>query len=102
WAVCRRDEIGTMSPDVLLHHMGMPQPPAPAGPAESDASAHEVAPAPVDAQLDAEVDVVVAGGGTGGATAALAAAELGARVLVVERDTGLGGVGTRAGVHFYY
>ncbi|GAB2986988.1 FAD-dependent oxidoreductase [Actinotalea caeni] len=84
----------------------MPQPPAPAGPAESDASAHEVAPAPVDAQLDAEVDaevdVVVAGGGTGGATAALAAAELGARVLVVERDTGLGGVGTRAGVHFYY
>lgn len=47
-------------------------------------------------------DVVVVGGGTGGVTAAMAAAELGARVTLVERDSGLGGVGTRAGVHYYY
>lgn len=49
-----------------------------------------------------EADVVVVGGGTGGITAALAAAELGASVVVVDRDSGLGGVGTRAGIHLYY
>jgi ribulose 1,5-bisphosphate synthetase/thiazole synthase len=42
----------------------------------------------------AEVDVVVVGGGTAGAPAAIAAARRGAKVLVVEFQEGLGGVGT--------
>jgi len=41
-----------------------------------------------------QVDVVVAGGGTGGAPAAIAAARSGARTLVAEFLSGLGGVGT--------
>ncbi len=44
-------------------------------------------------------DVVVAGGGPAGIAAALAAASLGARVLVVERDDRLGGNVAQAFVH---
>ena len=43
-------------------------------------------------------DVVVAGGGTGGTAAAIEAARGGARTLVVEEGTWLGGVLTSAGV----
>lgn len=53
-------------------------------------------------QNNSTESVVVVGAGTGGVTAALAAAELGAGVMVIDRDGGLGGVGTRAGIHFYY
>lgn len=42
----------------------------------------------------ADVDVLVVGGGTSGACAAIGAARRGARVLVVEFQEGLGGVGT--------
>ena len=42
----------------------------------------------------AEVDVVIVGGGTSGACAAIGAARQGARVLVVEYQEALGGVGT--------
>jgi ribulose 1,5-bisphosphate synthetase/thiazole synthase len=42
----------------------------------------------------AQYDVVVVGGGTSGAPAAIAAARLGMKVLVVEFQEGLGGVGT--------
>ena len=42
----------------------------------------------------AEVDVLVCGGGLGGAAAAIAAARAGARTLLVERNTFLGGVAT--------
>jgi hypothetical protein len=42
----------------------------------------------------AEVDVVVVGGGTSGACAAIGAARQGARVLVIEYQEALGGVGT--------
>lgn len=41
-----------------------------------------------------EYDVVVAGGGLGGAAATLASARSGARTLVVERNSFLGGVAT--------
>jgi glycine/D-amino acid oxidase-like deaminating enzyme len=49
-----------------------------------------------------ETDVLVAGGGTSGCLAALAAAEEGARVVLVESDSALGGVATRGGIHRYY
>ncbi|MFK7691362.1 FAD-dependent oxidoreductase [Paenibacillus sp. HJGM_3] len=47
-------------------------------------------------------DVLVVGGGTSGVTAAIAAAEEGVQVTLVERDSALGGVGVRAGIHAYY
>ena len=43
-------------------------------------------------------DIVIAGGGTSGVTAAVQAARLGARVVVVEQTTWLGGMLTAAGV----
>ena len=51
--------------------------------------------APADSlQVLAQVDVVVVGGGTSGAAAAIAAAREGTRVLVLEYQECLGGVGT--------
>lgn len=47
-------------------------------------------------------DVIVAGLGTAGSLAALAAARRGVRVIGIERGHGLGGTGTRGGVHAYY
>ena len=49
-----------------------------------------------------EVDVLVVGGGTSGAAAAIAAARMGARVLVVEYLHGLGGVGTMGLIGKYW
>ncbi len=46
-------------------------------------------------------DVVVIGGGTGGAPAGIAAARQGAKTLVVEQLTGLGGVGTMGAISTY-
>ncbi|WP_082707877.1 FAD-dependent oxidoreductase [Paenibacillus sp. DMB5] len=47
-------------------------------------------------------EVLVVGGGTAGCVAALAAAEEGAKVILVENDAALGGVATRGGIHRYY
>lgn len=47
-------------------------------------------------------DVVVAGGGTGGAPAGIAAARSGAKALVLEIQSGLGGVGTRGLICSYW
>ncbi|CAH1191709.1 hypothetical protein PAECIP111892_00717 [Paenibacillus auburnensis] len=47
-------------------------------------------------------EVLVVGGGTAGCVAAIAAAEEGAKVILVENDTALGGVATRGGIHRYY
>lgn len=49
-----------------------------------------------------QTDVLVVGGGTAGVTAALAAADQGCAVLLMECGTGVGGVGTHAGIHAYY
>lgn len=46
--------------------------------------------------VDGEYDLVVAGGGPGGVGAAISAARLGARVLLVEATGCLGGMGTSA------
>lgn len=51
-------------------------------------------------QLD--TDVLVVGGGTSGVTAAIAAADGGAKVLLVDCGGGIGGVGTHSGIHVYY
>ncbi len=51
---------------------------------------------------DLTADVGVAGLGTGGAVAAIAAARAGARVAAFEAMPFPGGVGTGAGIHFYY
>ncbi len=47
-------------------------------------------------------DVIVCGGGTSGAVAAIAAAREGAKTLVVESSTCLGGIGTGGTIHVYY
>lgn len=49
-----------------------------------------------------QYDVVVIGGGTAGAPAGIAAARQGARTLVVEYLSGLGGVGTTGAISKYY
>ena len=50
--------------------------------------------------IEAEFDVVVVGGGTAGTVAAIQSARLGAKTLVVERTSQLGGTTTTAGVNF--
>ncbi|ADX46661.1 dihydrolipoamide dehydrogenase [Paracidovorax avenae ATCC 19860] len=72
--------------------------PAPAAPAQAAAPAPKAAaaPAPVAASFggnaDLECDVLVLGGGPGGYSAAFRAADLGLKVVIVERYATLGGV----------
>ena len=74
--------------------------PAPAAPASKPAAAPAkqapAAPAPVASSfggnVDVDCDVVVLGGGPGGYSAAFRAADLGLKVVVVERYATLGGV----------
>ena len=46
--------------------------------------------------MENHYDIVVAGGGMAGALAAIAAGKAGCRVLLVEREECLGGIGTSA------
>ena len=78
--------------------VGEPAKPA-AAPAAATASAAPVANAPASAvatafggKADVECDVLVLGGGPGGYSAAFRAADLGERVVIVERYAALGGV----------
>ncbi len=53
---------------------------------------------PVSLSVENDYDVLIAGGGTSGAIAAIQAARLGAKTLLVERSTQPGGTMTNAGV----
>ena len=70
--------------------------PAAAAPAPAAQSAPAAAPSPVasnySGQVDEDCDVVVLGGGPGGYSAAFRAADLGLKVVLVERYKTLGGV----------
>jgi dihydrolipoamide dehydrogenase len=65
---------------------------APAPPATSAAAAPAPAVLPAGAAADLECDVVVLGSGPGGYSAAFRAADLGKKVVLVERYATLGGV----------
>jgi len=53
-----------------------------------------------DGNITSEVDVLVVGGGTAGTIAAIQAGRAGARTLIVERNSQLGGTMTTGGVAF--
>jgi dihydrolipoamide dehydrogenase len=65
--------------------------PRPAAPAPTPTSAAPAAPRPVQ-QGDLHAEVMVLGSGPGGYTAAFRAADLGKKVVLIERYTDLGGV----------
>src|SRR5260221_7181151 len=65
---------------------------AAAKPAAAAAPAQSAAPAPAPAKGEADCDVVVIGAGPGGYSAAFRAADLGLKVVLVERYPTLGGV----------
>ncbi|MFG6449386.1 dihydrolipoyl dehydrogenase [Roseateles sp. BYS180W] len=84
---------------LVLQAEGAAQAAAPSAPAPAAAQAAPVAapaPAPVASSFagsaDVECDVLVLGGGPGGYSAAFRAADLGLKVVVVERYATLGGV----------
>ncbi len=57
-------------------------------------------PREMNGAVSAQVDVVVVGGGTAGTIAAIQAARIGARTLLIERGSQLGGTITTGGVSF--
>ncbi|MFL6046867.1 MAG: dihydrolipoyl dehydrogenase [Propionibacteriaceae bacterium] len=69
-----------------------PAQPAAAAPAPTPAAAPTPAPVPSDKAAEFDADVLVLGSGPGGYTAAFRAADLGAKVVLVERYPSLGGV----------
>ncbi|MEO0415499.1 MAG: FAD-dependent oxidoreductase, partial [Verrucomicrobiota bacterium] len=56
--------------------------------------------APKSPEVSNDVDVLVVGGGTAGVVAAIQAARAGAKTLIIERGSQLGGTGTTGGVAF--
>lgn len=65
-------------------------------------SAGELRRTPLHPREHPAADVVVVGGGTAGAVAAVAAARQGARTILLESSSFLGGIGTGGGIHMYY
>lgn len=57
-------------------------------------------PGGADPEIEQSVDVLVVGGGTAGTIAAIQAARLGAKTLLLERNSQLGGTMTTGGVAF--
>jgi succinate dehydrogenase/fumarate reductase flavoprotein subunit len=67
----------------------------------NDASPYGVIPASDVPGWDDEADVVIIGLGAGGASAAIEAAQAGAKVVALERASGGGGLTASAGGHLY-
>jgi len=68
----------------------------------SDFEKENISDWPHAVSVHREADVVVCGGGTAGPFAAIAAARQGAKVILLEASTLLGGMGTGGVVHAYY
>ncbi|OZB74952.1 MAG: dihydrolipoyl dehydrogenase [Halothiobacillus sp. 14-55-98] len=95
------DQVGTGDPiatmEVATESAGESAPaaaePAPAAPkAEATAATATPVAAPADLDADHQCDVVVLGAGPGGYTAAFRAADLGKKVILIERFEKIGGV----------
>ncbi len=90
------DTVAEGSPILMLEVGADAAAAAPAPAAESEAAAPAAAPAPVAASFSGDVDlsaeVVVLGSGPGGYTAAFRAADLGKKVILIERYPSIGGV----------
>ncbi len=90
------DTVAEGSPILMLEVGAEAAAAAPAPAAESEAVAPAAAPAPVAASFSGDVDlsaeVVVLGSGPGGYTAAFRAADLGKKVILIERYPSIGGV----------
>ena len=91
------DKVKEGSVVLLLESSAAAAPaPAPAAPAAAPAAPQAAAPAPVAASFggsaDLDCDLLVLGGGPGGYSAAFRAADLGLKVVLVERYATLGGV----------
>ncbi len=67
----------------------------------NESSPYGVIPASDVASWDSEADVVIVGLGAGGSCAAIEAVRAGAKVTVLERASGGGGLTSNAGGHFY-
>jgi len=65
-------------------------------------SDHKIALDAISIPVIADADVIVAGGGTSGVPAALAAAQAGARVVLIEQHADVGGTQTVGGVGNYW
>ena len=68
--------------------------------ADTSATAATASPGQLEPELVQETDVLVVGGGTAGTVAAIQAARLGAKTLLIERGSQLGGTMTTGGVAF--
>ena len=90
------DQVKEGSVVLLLESSEAAAAPAAAAPAAAPVAPKAAAPAPVAASFsgsaDLECDVLVLGGGPGGYSAAFRAADLGLKVVLVERYAQLGGV----------
>ncbi len=84
-------EVATESAGESAHAAAEPAPSAPKAEATAVATAAPVA-APSDMNADHQCDVVVLGAGPGGYTAAFRAADLGKKVILIERYEKIGGV----------
>src|SRR5260221_3541042 len=82
----------SQGPLILVLEAAAGATPAAAKPAAAAAPAQSAAPAPAPAKGEADCDVVVIGAGPGGYSAAFRAADLGLKVVLVERYPTLGGV----------
>ena len=87
-----RVSAGHIIVDLRTGQTPRPEPAAPAAPAASATRSPAPAPGPAAAQADVTAEVLVLGAGPGGYSAAFRAADLGKKVVMVDRWPTLGGV----------